>query len=162
MYDFEAKDIDGNAVSLSQFRGNVLMITNVACECGYTKRTYEELTSLLEKYHQNGLRILLFPCNQFGGQEPGPPEQIKSFIGTFSDKFSIFEKVKVNGDDAIPLFKYLKKKCPGTLVNAVKWNFTKFLVGPDGVPIRRYGPNTYPLSFEDDIKKLIFAEKAPL
>jgi glutathione peroxidase-family protein len=142
-------------VPLSKFKGNVLLIVNVACKCGYTLRNYDEMAKLLEKYYDQGLRVLLFPSNQFAGQEPGTPQEIKDFIQVYSSKFDIFEKCKVNGSDAIPLFQFLKNKCHGTLIDAVKWNFTKFLVNRDGMPVHRYASGDYPLSFEDKIKELL-------
>lgn len=137
-----------------------MLIVNVACQCGYTKNNYQELSDMLDAYYDKGLRVLLFPCNQFGNQEPGPPEQIKEFIHAYSEKFDIFEKVNVNGSDGLPLYKYLKNKCPGTLINAVKWNFTKFLVNRQGIPVARYAPNDAPQSFVEKVKELLYTENS--
>lgn len=127
VYEVAVNDIDGKAVDMSIYKGNVLLISNVASFCGLTKCSYVLFKELIDKYHDSGLRILLFPCNQFARQEPGSAEEIKQFVRHFSEKFDLFEKVKVNGDETHPLFQYLKKQCPGTLVNAIKWNFTKVI-----------------------------------
>ena len=155
VYDFTINDIDGHPTSLEKFRGHPLVIVNVACQCGYTKSNYEELADMLKQHHDKGLRVLLFPCNQFGNQEPGPPQQIKEFVNAYSDKFDIFEKVKVNGSDATPLYKYLKDKCGGFLIDAIKWNFTKFLVNKQGIPVARFAPKDNPQSFGDKVKELL-------
>ena len=102
-----------------------MLIVNVASKCGLTKDNYKQLAEISDKYTEQGLRVLLFPCNQFGGQEPGTSEQICEFIAGYGKKFTIFEKINVNGDDAHPLYKFLKKKLSGFLVDAIKWNFTK-------------------------------------
>jgi len=155
IYEFVANDIDGNLVSLEQYRGTVPLIVNVACECGLTGTNYKELVQLDEKYRGQGLRILAFPCNQFGGQEPGSHEQIKEFARSRGAKFDMFAKIEVNGDNAHPLYQYLKHKLSGTLTDNIKWNFTKFLVDRNGQPVKRYAPTTNPLALEDDIIKLL-------
>lgn len=135
VYDFTVKDIKGEDVSLEKYKGFVLIIVNVASKCGYTSKHYKELAELDEKYRDKGLRILGFPCNQFGGQEPGDAESICSFTAKKNVKFDIFDKVDVNGNDAHPLWKYLKSKQGGLLIDSIKWNFTKFIVDKDGQPV---------------------------
>ena len=126
------------------YENKVVLIVNVACQCGYTTQNYQELAQLLKDHYNDGLRILLFPCNQFAKQEPGSPEQIKALVWDYTNQygvsFDVFEKVLVNGSDAIPLYQYLKSKCKGLLTNAVKWNFTKFLVNRQGIPVDRFWP----------------------
>jgi len=154
VYDFNVTDIDGREVSMEKYRGHVLIIVNVACLWGNTNKSYTQLQALHEKYAEShGLRILGFPCNQFGNQEPWPEPEIKAFIAKFNVQFDMFSKVKVNGDDAHPLWKYLKHKQGGTLGNFVKWNFTKFLVDKNGQPVARYSPTTEPFAIEKDLPK---------
>ncbi|KAL1512662.1 hypothetical protein ABEB36_002220 [Hypothenemus hampei] len=145
IYEFNVKDINGDDVSLEKYKGHVCIIVNVASQCGLTKGNYEQLNELYEKYGENqGLRILAFPCNQFGHQEPGSNEEICQFISKKNVKFDMFEKVNVNGNDAHPLWKYLKHKQGGTLGEFIKWNFTKFIVDKNGQVVERHGPNTDP------------------
>lgn len=154
IYGFSAVDIDGNEVSMEKYRGHPCIIANVASKWGLTSVNYTELVKLHEKYEADGLRILAFPCNQFGGQEPGTEEDIKKFAEGFGVKFDMFSKIKVNGDDAHPLWKFLKSKQGGTLGNFVKWNFTKFLVDKEGNPVARYSPQTNPTpAIEKDLAK---------
>jgi len=154
IYDFSAKTIDGAEVSLEKYRGHVCIIVNVASECGYAKNHYEELGELFKEYSETkGLRILGFPCNQFGGQEPGDSATICSFVSTRNVKFDMYEKVHVNGDDAHPLWKYLKHKQGGTLGDFIKWNFTKFVIDKNGQPVARYGPNTSPKELVSTLDK---------
>jgi phospholipid-hydroperoxide glutathione peroxidase len=154
VYEFTVTDIDGNVTPLDKYKGNVLLIVNVASKWGKTNVNYTQLQALHEKYaQQNGLRILAFPCNQFGSQEPGTESEIKEFIKKFNVQFDMFSKIKVNGDDAEPLYKYLKSKQGGLLGSFIKWNFTKFLVDKNGRPVKRYGPNEDPFSFEKDLHK---------
>lgn len=123
-----------------------------------TKDNYTQLQELFVKYSQQGLRILAFPCNQFGKQEPGANEEIEKFAKEkYHVQFDMFSKINVNGDDALPLFKYLKshKKTSGTLTNAIKWNFTKFLVDKQGQPCKRFAPNVAPRNIDSDIKKYL-------
>lgn len=156
IYSFQVKDIRGQQVSLEQFRGKALLIVNTASECGFTYQ-YEGLEELHKKYKDKGLVILGFPCNQFGGQEPGTNEEIAQFCATrFSVDFPIFGKVDVNGPNAEPLFEYLKHKLPGLLgTKAIKWNFTKFLVGKDGQLLKRFAPTEKPESLAADIEKVL-------
>jgi len=153
IYEFAAKDIDGNQVSLDKYRGHVVLIVNVPSQWGFTDKNYKQLQELHTKYAESaGLRILAFPSNQFGNQEPGTDAEIKEFAtGKYGAQFDLFSKINVNGNDAHPLWKYLKSKQAGFLFDAIKWNFTKFLVNKQGIPVARYAPNQEPMSFEKDI-----------
>lgn len=154
IYDFHAKDIHGNDVSLEKYRGHVCIIVNVASECGLTNTNYKELVELYEKYSKKeGLRILAFPSNQFGGQEPGNAEQILDFIKKYNVTFDVFEKVNVNGDDAHPLWKWLKTQAGGFITDSIKWNFTKFIINKEGTVASRYSPHQSPSEMETDLKK---------
>lgn len=158
IYDFTVKDSRGNDVSLSGYNGKVLLIVNVASKCGLTQSNYKELSVLYEKYKSQGFEILAFPCNQFGGQEPGNNEEIQEFACTrFKAEFPIFDKVDVNGKNAAPLYKYLKSQKGGLIIDGIKWNFTKFLVNKEGKVIERYAPTTSPLKIEKDIENLLRA-----
>lgn len=130
-------------------------MVNVASNCGFTKTNYAQLNELYSKYKDQGLKVLAFPCNQFAGQEPGCETDIKEFIKKNNIEFDMFNKIKVNGDEADPLYKYLKKEQGGFLLDAIKWNFTKFLVDADGKPIARYAPNVEPNKIEKDLKPLL-------
>jgi glutathione peroxidase len=151
-YDFSAATIDGIDLPLSHYRGHPLLIVNVASKCGFTPQ-YTGLEALYRKFRERGFEILGFPCDQFGHQEPGNEVEIKQFCSlNFGVTFPLFAKIKVNGADAHPLYTYLKQSLPGLLgLGAIKWNFTKFLVGKDGVPIKRYAPTDKPETIEDDI-----------
>lgn len=129
-----------------------MLIVNVASKCGFTKGNYKELNELYGKYKDQGLAILGFPCNQFGHQEPGCEVDIKEFVKKNGVEWDMFAKVDVNGDNAIPLYSWLKHKEKGTLIDAIKWNFTKFLINKEGIPVARYAPNKRPLEFEKEIK----------
>ena len=152
-YDFTARTIDGVEVPLANYRGHPLLIVNVASKCGYTPQ-YAGLEALYQRFHARGLEVLGFPCDQFGHQEPGSEAQIKSFCSlTYGVTFPMFAKIKVNGEDAHPLFEYLKAALPGVLgTEAIKWNFTKFLVGKEGEPLKRYAPADKPESLAPDIE----------
>lgn len=154
VYDFQARTIDGEDVALSQYRGNVLLIVNVASQCGFTSQ-YAGLEKLYEKYKDQGFTVLGFPSNQFGQQEPGSDPEIKDFCRTrYSVGFPLFSKIDVNGPAAHPLYKFLEQAKPGFLgTERIKWNFTKFLVDREGRPIKRYAPQNTPESIEDDIRK---------
>jgi glutathione peroxidase len=156
VYDFSAKGIDGKEVPLSTYAGKPLLIVNVASRCGYTPQ-YEGLEKLYEKFKDKGFAILGFPCNQFGAQEPGTEEEIKSFCElNFGVKFPLFAKIDVNGENTHPLYDYLKKDKPGLLgTEAIKWNFTKFLVDREGKPVKRYGSADKPEDLEKDVEKLL-------
>ncbi|KAL3645693.1 putative phospholipid hydroperoxide glutathione peroxidase [Castilleja foliolosa] len=156
VHDFSVKDAKGNDVDLSIYKGKVLLIVNVASQCALTNSNYTKLTKLYEKYKDQGLEILAFPCNQFHSQEPGNNEQIQEFACTrFKAEYPIFDKIEVNGSNASPLYKYLKSVKSGHFGVGIKWNFAKFLVDQDGHVIDRYAPTTSPLSIEKDIKKLL-------
>jgi len=154
IYGFDVKDIDGNDVSMSRYQGKVVLIVNVASAWGLTKANYAQLAKLHESHADKGLAIVGFPCNQFGSQEPGSNAEIKAFAAAQGAKFDMMDKVNVNGN-AIPLYVYLKKKCTGTLTNAIKWNFSKFLVNKEGVAVKRYSPQTEPVKILPDIEKLL-------
>ncbi|KAJ4955047.1 hypothetical protein NE237_011830 [Protea cynaroides] len=156
VHDFTVKDARGNDVDLSVYKGKVLLVVNVASQCGLTNSNYTELSQLYEKYKGQGLEILAFPCNQFGGQEPGNNDQILEFACTrFKAEYPIFDKVDVNGDNAAPFYKFLKSSKGSWLGDGIKWNFSKFLVDKNGKVVDRYLPTTSPLSIEKDIKKLL-------
>jgi len=156
IYEFSAKTIDGEEVSLDKYKGRVCIVVNVASKWGKTKVNYTQLVEMHEKYssEDGGLAILGFPCNQFGGQEPGTNEEIKAFADGYGVKFDMFEKIDVNGSDAHPLFKYLKAKQGGMLIDAIKWNFTKFVVNKEGIPVARFGPTDDPIpKVEKEVQK---------
>jgi glutathione peroxidase len=155
VYDFKVKNIRGEDVSMEKYKGYVLIIVNVASNCGYTSKHYKELVELDEKYRDKGLRILGFPCNQFGGQEPGDADTICSFADKNKVKFDMFDKIDVNGDNAHPLWKYLKSKQGGLLLDAIKWNFTKFIVNKEGKPVERHAANVSPLSLVKSLEKYL-------
>nr|VZI50482.1 unnamed protein product [Spirometra erinaceieuropaei] len=143
-YDFNALNMDGKLISMEQYRGHVVLVVN--------------LQELYTTYADQGLRILAFPCNQFGGQEPGTNEEIKQFVVTnYQVSFDFFDKVDVNGPDAHPIFAYLQESLPGLITNSIKWNFSKFLIDRHGRPHSRYSPTTDPKDMESDIKKLLAA-----
>ncbi|KAL2603056.1 hypothetical protein R1flu_017186 [Riccia fluitans] len=157
IHEFTVKNNAGEEVDLSIYKGKVLLIVNVASACGLTRDNYTELTSLYSDLRDKGLEILAFPCNQFGGQEPGSNEQIKEFAcSRFKAEFPIFDKVDVNGPNTAPVYQFLKaKKGGGFLGDNIKWNFGKFLVDQEGNVVERYAPTTSPKSIEKDIKKLL-------
>lgn len=153
IYEFSAKDIDGNEVSLEKYRGHVCLVVNVATKWGLTDKNYKQLTALHnELAASKGLRILAFPCNQFGNQEPGTNEEIKKFATeTYGAQFDMFAKIDVNGDNAHPLWKYMKYKQGGFLFfDSIKWNFSKFLVDKNGQVVKRYAPTVEPFDIKKD------------
>ncbi|WML47770.1 glutathione peroxidase [Neobacillus sp. PS3-34] len=156
VYEFQAKTVDRNEVSLEEYKGKVLLIVNVASKCGFTPQ-YKELQEIYEAYKEKGLEILGFPCNQFMNQEPGTDQEIKSFCElNYGVTFPVFAKIDVNGSEADPLFEYLTENAPGLLGSkAVKWNFTKFLVDSNGKVVNRYAPSTKPKDIIKDIEKLL-------
>ena len=156
IYDFTVATIDGQSKSLAEYRGKVLLIVNVASRCGFTPQ-YEGLQRLFEKYSEQGLVVLGFPCNQFGGQEPGDGAEIKSFCEqNFHVSFPLFEKIDVNGENTHPLYEYLKCEARGLLGSqAIKWNFTKFLVARDGRVVKRFAPKETPEGLEKKIVALL-------
>ncbi|MBK6404797.1 MAG: glutathione peroxidase [Holophagales bacterium] len=154
--DIEVTTIDGKAQKLSAYAGKTLLVVNVASKCGFTPQ-YTGLEALYRKYRDRGLVVLGFPCDQFGHQEPGDAEEIKSFCSLKYDvTFPMFAKVEVNGENTHPLYRHLKKAAPGLLgTEAIKWNFTKFLVDPRGENVTRYAPNDTPESLGKDVEKLL-------
>jgi glutathione peroxidase len=156
LYDITVDDIKGKPVKLSKYKDKVLLIVNTASECGFTPQ-YKGLEALYEKFHGRGLEVLGFPCNQFGEQEPGDESAIAQFCEVnYGVTFPMFAKVDVNGDDASPLFKHLKSAKKGILGSeAIKWNFTKFLVDRKGNVVERYAPKTEPKELENDVRTLL-------
>jgi len=156
LYDFEVKTIDGAKTTLQPYKGKVLLIVNVASKCGFTYQ-YEGLEKLYKTYKDKGLVVLGFPCNQFSNQEPGNEEEIKNFCSlTYDVTFPMFSKIDVNGENAHPLYVYLKKEQSGLLGSeGIKWNFTKFLVDKNGKVVDRFAPATTPESLEETIKGLL-------
>jgi glutathione peroxidase len=156
IYDFSANTLSGAPKSLADFRGQALLIVNVASKCGFTPQ-YEGLEALQKKYGDQGFSVLGFPCNQFGAQEPGDAAEIASFCAlTYGVSFPMFEKIEVNGEATHPLWAFLKTAKKGLLGSeGVKWNFTKFLVGKDGRVLARYAPNATPESLSSDIEKAL-------
>lgn len=156
VYDFSATNIKGQPVALSEYQGKVLLIVNTASKCGLTPQ-YEGLEKLYKDKNSQGLEILGFPCNQFAGQEPGDSDDIGQFCQlNYGVSFPMFEKVKVNGDDAHDLFKYLRSEAKGVLGSEkIKWNFTKFLVSRDGAVLKRYAPTDKPEKIAKDIEKYL-------
>ncbi len=153
--DFSATSIDGSETALSQYEGKAVLVVNTASKCGFTPQ-YEGLESLYEKYQDEGLVILGFPCDQFGHQEPGSEEEIAEFCSlTYDVKFPMFAKVDVNGGDAHPLYKWLRSEKGGILGSKIKWNFTKFLINKQGEVIDRYASTTKPEKLEGDVKKVL-------
>lgn len=156
LYEFDIRTIDGATQKLGDYAGKALLIVNVASRCGFTPQ-YEGLEALYRKYRDKGLVVLGFPCNQFGAQEPGDEAEIKTFCSANYDvTFPLFAKIDVNGDATLPLFRYLKQEAPGALgTQAIKWNFTKFLVDRDGNVVKRYGSVDTPASIDADIGALL-------
>ena len=156
IYDFECKTNDGKPKSLGDYRGKVMLIVNTASKCGLTPQ-FEGLEELHEKYADKGLAVLGFPCNQFGGQDPGTDAEILSFCQLKYDvKFQMFSKIDVNGSTAHPLYQFLKKEAPGLLGSeGIKWNFTKFLVDREGNVVERFAPTVTPKDLESKIKALL-------
>lgn len=154
-YDYKVKNISGEEVSMLEYKGKVVLIVNTASKCGFTKQ-YEGLEELYEKYKDQGFVILGFPCNQFGAQEPGGNEEIKNFCtSTFSVTFPMMSKIDVNGDDADPLYKFLKKEKGGILGDDIKWNFTKFLIDREGNVVDRFASQKTPKALEKEVEKLL-------
>jgi glutathione peroxidase len=155
IYDFKVKNIKSEQVDLNQYEGKVVLIVNTASKCGLTPQ-YEGLEALYRQYSDRGFVILGFPCNQFLGQEPGTADEIQSFCTTeFDISFPLFEKVNVNGRNAHHLYKYLKTMLPLKGNDKIRWNFEKFLINKEGVPVKRYAPSTKPESLKSDIENLL-------
>ena len=156
IYDVSATGIDGNLLSLNTYKDKVLLIVNTASQCGFTPQ-YQGLQALYDQYADRGLVVLGFPCNQFGGQEPGDSDQIQSFCETnFGVSFPLFQKIEVNGSNIHPLYQYLTKAVPGIFgTEGIKWNFTKFLVDRGGKVVKRYPSTAKPEDLAKDIQALL-------
>lgn len=151
IYDFKALTSKGKELDFGQFRGKVLLIVNTASKCGFTPQ-FAGLEELNQKYREQGLVVIGFPCNQFASQDPGSDSEIEGFCQlNYGVSFQIMKKVDVNGDNAAPIFKYLKSQTKGLLGSAIKWNFTKFLISRDGNTVKRFAPITAPEKLEKDI-----------
>lgn len=154
-YQFEAKSLQGKQISMETYKNKVVLIVNTASKCGLTPQ-FEGLEKLYKNYKDKGFVILGFPCNQFGNQEPGDEQSISENCQiNYGVSFPMFSKIEVNGTNAHPLYKYLKKELKGTLGNKIKWNFTKFLIGSEGKPLKRFAPTTKPESIEKHIQKAL-------
>jgi glutathione peroxidase len=155
IYEFNIEDAKGNTKPLSNYAGKVMLVVNTASHCGFTPQ-YKELQELHNDFHEKGLEVLAFPCNQFGHQEAGSNDEIQEFCQVnFGLTFPVFAKVDVNGKDAHPLFKYLRSQQKGLLSDAIKWNFTKFLVDQNGNVLKRYESNFAPKEIGKDIEELL-------
>ncbi|MBQ6811634.1 MAG: glutathione peroxidase [Agathobacter sp.] len=155
IYDYTVKDAEGNDVSMKDYEGKVLLIVNTATGCGFTPQ-YEGLQDLYEKYQEQGLEILDFPCNQFANQASGTEEEIVDFCQSrYGITFKMFKKVEVNGETAEPLFKYLREQKSGMMGDKIKWNFTKFLVDRNGNVVGRFSPTTTPEQIDTEVAKLL-------
>jgi len=155
IYDFTAKSLAGDDVSLKRFEGTVLLIVNTASACGFTPQ-YKGLEALQKKYGQRGFTVLGFPCNQFGRQEPGSAAQIQQFCAAnYTVSFPMFDKIDVNGGDAHPLYQYLRSEKSGLLGSSIKWNFTKFLIDRSGKVVARHAPTTTPEALTREIEALL-------
>jgi glutathione peroxidase len=159
VYDFTCTDIDGHELPLREFEGKGLLIVNVASKCGFTPQ-YAGLEALWRKHRSRGFAVLGFPCDQFGHQEPGDEAEIKQFCTTnYSATFPLFAKIEVNGEGAHPLYRWLKSERAGLLgTEAIKWNFTKFLVGRNGQAVKRYAPKDTPEKIDKDVEALLAAK----
>ena len=154
-YDFKAKKMNGQEVSMKEYEGKVVLVVNTASKCGLTPQ-FEGLEALYKEYKEKGLEILGFPCNQFAKQDSGSNEEIHSFCQlNYGVSFTMFEKIDVNGKNAHPLYKYLKDEAKGLLSNEIKWNFTKFLIDSNGNVVKRYAPTVNPLKIKNDIENLL-------
>lgn len=156
IHEFTVKDAKGKDVNLTTYKGKVLLVVNVASKCGFTDSNYTQLTELYSRYKDKGFEILAFPCNQFLKQEPGSSQQAEEFAcSRYKAEYPIFGKVRVNGRDAAPVYKFLKAQKSGFLGSSIKWNFTKFLIDKEGHVIQRFGTTTPPLAIEKNIKKAL-------
>lgn len=154
-YDFSAKGMNGKEVNMNNYRGKVVLIVNTASKCGLTPQ-FKGLEELYQEYKNSGLEILGFPCNQFANQDSGSNEEINEFCQlNYGVTFTMFEKIDVNGENAHPLYKFLKNESKGVFSKEIKWNFTKFLIDANGNIIKRYAPTTSPLKLKSDIEKLL-------
>ncbi len=154
-YDYSAKDIDGKEKLMSHYKGKVVLVVNTASKCGLTPQL-KDLENLYKEYKDLGFEILGFPCNQFLNQEPGDSKEVKNFCEiNYGVTFSMFEKIDVNGNNAHPIYKYLKDQDKGILTKEIKWNFTKFLIDRNGNVVKRYSPTTSPLKIKEVIDKIL-------
>ena len=155
IYQYSAKKINGEDVSIEQYQGKVMLIVNTASKCGLTPQ-FKELEELYQQYKDKGLEILGFPCNQFANQDSGSNEEIEEFCQlNYGVSFPMFEKINVNGENAHPIYKYLKDHSKGVLGSEIKWNFTKFLMDSEGKIVKRYAPTTTPLKIKNEIEELL-------
>jgi len=155
IYEFKALTTKGQELDFAQFEGKVLLIVNTASKCGFTPQ-FDGLEKLNQKYRDKGLVVIGFPCNQFAHQDPGSDDEISSFCRlNYGVTFQIMQKIDVNGENAHPIYKYLKESAKGTFGNAIKWNFTKFLISKDGSTIKRYAPTVEPEKLEKDIEEML-------
>jgi len=154
-YDFEAEDISGKLIKMSEYKGKMVLVVNTASHCGFTPQ-FDGLEKLYKDYQAKGFVVLGFPCNQFAGQEPGSAAEIMSFCKlTYGVSFPMFSKINVNGKEAHPIFTYLKSELPDVLGGRIKWNFTKFLIDRTGKPIKRFAPTDIPEKIEKYLAKII-------
>lgn len=159
IYEYSAKQLDGSLLDFKQYQGEVLLIVNTASKCGFTPQ-FAGLETLYQHYKDQGLTVIGFPCNQFGAQDPGSDDEIGDFCQkNYGVSFPMMAKVDVNGSDAHPIFDWLKAQKGGVLTDAIKWNFTKFLIGRDGKVIDRYAPTTKPEAMKADIEKALAAAR---
>jgi glutathione peroxidase len=154
-YQFSAISLQGKEIRMEEYRGKVILVVNTASKCGLTPQ-YEGLEKLYETYRERGLVILGFPCNQFGNQEPDSEKEIsEGCLLNYGVTFPMFSKIEVNGENAHPIFRYLKNSLPGLLGKDIKWNFAKFLIDRSGIPVKRFAPTTEPRKLTKDIEKLL-------
>ena len=155
-YDFEANNIKGETISMKDYEGKTVIVVNTASKCGFTPQ-YEGLEALYQKYKDQGLVVLGFPCNQFANQEPGSSDEIEEFCEiNYGVTFPLFEKINVNGKETHPIFKFLKSQLSGGIFgSSIKWNFTKFVIDSQGIPVKRFSPNTKPENMENTINELL-------
>lgn len=154
-YDFKARKMNGQEVSMEEYKGKIVVVVNTASKCGLTPQ-FKELEALYQEYKNQGVEILGFPCNQFAKQDSGSNKEIHEFcLLNYGVSFNMFEKIDVNGNNAHPLYKYLKNEAKGLLSKEIKWNFTKFLIDSKGNVIKRYAPTVSPLKIKNDIDKLL-------
>jgi glutathione peroxidase len=154
-YQFNAMSIQGKEIGMDTYKGKVVVVVNTASKCGFTPQ-YKGLESLYQRYKEKGLVILGFPCNQFGNQEPGSEKEIsEGCLINYGVSFPMFSKITVNGDNAHPIYKYLKNKLPGFLGKSIKWNFSKFLIDANGTPVKRFSSSTIPEKLVNDVEKLL-------
>ncbi len=154
-YDYSAEKMDGKEHSMEEYKGKVVIVVNTASKCGFTPQ-FKDLEELYLKYKEEGLEIVGFPCNQFASQDPGSNEEIQSFCQlNYGVSFDMFGKIDVNGNNAHPIYKYLKNEAKGALGNNIKWNFTKFLIDREGNVVERYAPTVNPAKMEEKVKELL-------